>query len=293
MKVSYGRQYGMPGIAYSNFMRSGPVVERFNEGARFGIMEVDVDGFGFIGGVFNTATTKRLNRLRRRRSSVQSKLKSAKGLRAAVLKRRLKVLNREIRQLLDKAKKQIKRRKAKGKKLPKRLKRLSLASREIRKQRRGIFQGKTSAVPKWFMRGASQKDRIARWSSMTAKARKRAFERFKKRRQGRKQGRQMVATMQDEIESPTGFGPDSTFDNQFEQNGIPSDLPSLVESSDDSDFDSEEDFSEDLESIEEEGAANKLFLYGGLAVAGIAAVYFLNKKKKPTNGKRSRSSRAR
>ena len=308
--------FGTPGLAYANYQRYGPVVERFNASpgfAGYGITEVDVDGFdgyGFVANLFNVTTARRLKRLKARERSLKKKLKKAKFIRKALLKRSLKVTQREIRQLVAKAKKQIARRKSKGKKISKRLRRVAAASPQVRRFRQKIRRGAVAgAVPNWFMPKGRRGERIARWQGLSAAQRKAAFARFKSRQSNRRAGTKMAALqMLRPFPMPTGvgpmppgFGPGSSFDQQFadQGTGIPADFPDFNEGrmaqdmADEAEIEAGAEFANEVEAVGEEAESNKLFLYGGLAVAGIAAVYFLNKKKGGTGTGRKRSGRAR
>ena len=106
----------------------------------------------------------------------------------------------------------------------------------------------------------------------------------------RERGRQnMTDQMRDQMRDQW----DSQWNQQDAQTrgGAPTAYPDFTERGAPSDMDMDEggaeDVGDEIDAIEENGAKNKIWIYAGLGLAGIAGVYFLTKKKTPT--KRSRT----
>lgn len=313
----------MPGLAYANFERTGPVVERFNSGATlsgfgytnvaalgaYGELEL-LDGYGDFGEYGVVATAKNLKRLRSKLKRKRLALKKAEGSRKKKrLRKQIKRIQAKIARLIAKKKRQIKRRREKGKKLTRRQIAASQASRAIRRARRRQFRGATTAVPRWYLPKEKRKTRVSRWSSLTPKQRRNAFKRWQRRRAaaragsgGSESGQQLQPLMPQFMPSALEKS-GSTWESQWEQGpsstegGYPSAIPDYTESDD---YDDEggggaqDQLEDDMDAIQEDSASNKLWLWGGLALAGAAGVYFLSKRKGAGEGKKKkRSGRAR
>ena len=301
MNVSYGG----PGLAYTNYQPVGPQGLQYAQA-----MRREYEGFGEYGVV---ASSRNLTRLRRKLADLKKKRKAGfkyKFQRKANANR-IKRTRNKIANLVKKAKKQITKRRSKGRKLSGRLRRLQAVSKSLQRQRKRSFQGKGTAVPRWFMKNSKRRTRVERWTSMNSAQRRAAFERYKSRRssgQSSSQQLQMLKLRAMPLPMVRGDQPDgrisdllkrSGWSSQWDQQdgqtrgGAPTAYPDFTErgapSGMEMDDDMGDDVGDEIDDIEEAGAKNKIWIYAGLGLAGIAGVYFLTKKKTPAKRSRSRT----